>query len=97
MSKYKVHIDKSLPSKEKIERYKNFDSLIGQVKTIHSHQGVKSPIYKNKKIRSMIILILIVILALIFAEKQNDSEKNSKNIKVENTDPHIDRLLEPGE
>lgn len=77
MSKYKINIDKAPPSDEMIERHKkkSFDNMLTQYQNLHDMRRLSKPLYKDKKLLSLLMLIFIVLLAIIFTHNEKEEPK----------------------
>lgn len=73
MRKYKINrTDKQdLPSKETIEKYKNFTNLTHEYDRLVKRPKV--PLYKDKKM--FLILLLIVLIAFVLSQVSDEDEK----------------------
>lgn len=77
MAKYKFNIDKKLPSKEVINKHKNFDHLVGNYKKMFNYKPTSKPFLRNPKVLHVLILILVIALLMIFhVERKAKNEKN---------------------
>lgn len=84
MRKYKVNREQpvKLPSKEVIEKYKDFSRLT------HDYDKVvkrpKVPLYKDK--RMFFILLFIALMAILLAQAAKESEEENKKNQEEQVD-----------
>lgn len=91
MRKYKINrtSEQKLPSKETIEKYKDFSRLSHEYDRLTKRPKV--PLYKDK--RMFLILLLIVLMAFLLAEAADEKdEKNGDKNKIEN-----DSIAQPGQ
>jgi hypothetical protein len=74
MRKFNVNksAEKKLPSKETIQKYKDFPSLSHEYQNLT--QRPKVPLYKNKKM--FLVLLLIVLVAFLLAQVNNEKEED---------------------
>lgn len=80
MSKYKIHINPSLPDPKKMEERKDFS------KVFRTHQRMRSPwwvlknVYKKPKVKRIAFFVLIVLLTLYFTSDyfKQEAEKVKK-------------------
>lgn len=82
MREYKINRDKELelPSKETMEKYKDFSRLSHEYDKFTKRPKV--PIYKDKKM--FLVLLLIVLVAFILAQLSEEStEKDTEPIPSE--------------
>jgi hypothetical protein len=82
MRKYKVNRtgEQKLPSKETIEKYKDFSRLSHEYDRLTKRPKV--PLYKDK--RMFLILLLIVLMAFLLAEA-GDGKDDNKNERDKDT------------
>lgn len=81
MRKYKVNRDKpvKLPSKETIEKYKDFPRLRHEYD--HYVKRPKKPLYKDKKM--FFFLLLVALLALLIAQAMQEEEEEAEGTNIE--------------
>ena len=87
MKKYKINRTKEqdLPSKKTIEKYKDFASLSHEYDKLVRRPKV--PLYKDKKM--FLVLLLIVLVAYILSQvgkEEKSVEQNSNNFSTEQVD-----------
>lgn len=77
MREYKINRDKELelPSKETMEKYKDFSRLSHEYDKLTKRPKV--PIYKDKKM--FLVLLLIVLVAFILAQLSEESAEKDKD------------------
>jgi len=84
MSKLKININKPDPSKESIQKYKKYDSVIDTYHKFHSPRGIRELWYKDKRLLALIVTILMLLLILLFEGEfdepiHQDTQNNPKN------------------
>ena len=74
MRKYKVNRDQSvkLPSREAIEKYKDFSRLTHQYDKVVKRPKV--PLYKDK--RMFFVLLFVALMAILLAQAAKEDEAN---------------------
>lgn len=85
MKKYTLNNDKKetqIPSDEVIKKYKSFDQLRTSYDDVTKRSHV--PLYKNKKL--FLLLILIGVVAWVISETAVDKDDEKDKDKIENTD-----------
>jgi len=90
MPKLKVNINKPDPSKETIQKYKKYDSVIDTYHKLHSPRGIRELWYKDRRLLALIVTILMLLLILLFEGEfdepiQEDTQNNLKN-QIEQTE-----------
>ena len=90
MRKYKVNREKpvKMPSKEVIEKYKDFSRLTHDYDTYVKRP--KKPLYKDKKM--FWFLLLILLLTILIAQATKEEEEAAQNDK--DTPAQIDKNLD---
>lgn len=74
MKKYMYSKGNNQPSEDRINQYKDFNKLLESYQGLYSYEKATRPLYRDKKLLGLIILIGIVLLALFLSE--NDEKKN---------------------
>ncbi len=83
MGKYKINIDKPTPSKEQTKKFKNFDNVVSEYKTLHSPWQILKGLYKDKKIMRIFIVAMAVLIAVFFGAKQAEkTDKSASPVEV---------------
>lgn len=84
MRKYKVNREQpvKLPSKEAIEKYKNFSRLTHDYDKIVKRPKV--PLYKDK--RMFFVLLFIALMAVLLAQAAQENEEEEGETGVEAVD-----------
>ena len=84
MRKYKINrtTEQQLPSKETIEKYKDFSRLSHEYDRLTKRPKV--PLYKDK--RMFLVLLLIVLMAFLLAEVVSEEKNNKDNQDKEQID-----------
>ena len=84
MRKYKVNREQpvKLPSKEAIEKYKNFSRLTHDYDKIVKRPKV--PLYKDK--RMFFVLLFVALMAILLAQAAKENEKEDEKDGVEEVD-----------
>lgn len=97
MSKLKININKSDPSKETIRKYKKYDSLIDTYHKVHSTHGLRELWYKDKRLLALIVTMVMLFLMMLFEgefdeEQPHDSQDNSKieQVMPDKTDKNLE-------
>ena len=69
MAKIKVVLNKPEPSRETINKYKyqHKSNLVKDYQKLHTIQGIRHVLYKDKLLLSLIIVLVIAMLFLLFA------------------------------
>lgn len=88
MRKYKVNREQpvKMPSKEVIEKYKDFPSLRHEYDSYVKRP--KKPLYKDKKMFLFILLIALVVYLIIQSMNEKEEDENDQ------TDPPTGQLME---
>ncbi|WMJ73418.1 hypothetical protein RCC89_09610 [Cytophagaceae bacterium ABcell3] len=87
MEKFKINKNKPELTDEEIDKHKDFDKLLNNYKDIYSYKKATQPLYKNTRLRLFVMLVLAVLLAIFYGEKEKQSSKegapveDSENIK----------------
>jgi len=85
MRKYKINRDKPLkePSKEAIEKYKDFSRLSHEYDRLTRRPKV--PIYKDKKMFLVLLLIMLIVFVLtqVIDEEEKDTEEGVNSTQIE--------------
>lgn len=76
MNKYKININKPIPSDEVINQKKNFNELMTSFEEVHNPQKFGKDRHKNIKKIQIIVIVVAVLLALYVAN--TSSKDNSK-------------------
>ncbi|MBK6526486.1 MAG: hypothetical protein IPG07_13645 [Crocinitomicaceae bacterium] len=81
MRKYKVNrtAEQKIPSKETIEKYKNFSQLSHAYD--HYTKKPKKPLYKDK--RMFLFILVIALLAYLLSEAVQEEKKDKDKDKIE--------------
>lgn len=81
MRKYKVNRDQpvKLPSKEAIEKYKDFSRLTHEYDNVVKRPKV--PLYKDK--RMFFIILFVALMALLLAQSSKEEEAIEQGDSVE--------------
>ena len=91
MRKYKVNREQpvKMPSKEAIEKYKDFSRLRHEYDDYVKRP--KKPLYKDRKMYWFILLILLITYLIIQTVKENEEEDSTKdhNPKTESVQSNI--------
>lgn len=84
MRKYKVNREQpvKLPSKEAIEKYKDFSRLTHDYDKIVKRPKV--PLYKDK--RMFFVLLFVALMAILLAQAAKEEEAEEENGAVEQVD-----------
>lgn len=84
MRKYKVNREQpvKLPSKEAIEKYKDFSRLTHDYDKIVKRPKV--PLYKDK--RMFFVLLFVALMAILLAQAAKEEEAQEENGAVEQVD-----------
>jgi hypothetical protein len=85
MKKYTLNNDKKetqIPSDAVIKKHKSFKDLRASYDDVTKRTNV--PLYKNKKL--FLLLILIGVVAWVISETATDPESEKDTDKIENTD-----------
>lgn len=79
MRKYKVNREQpvKMPSKEAIEKYKNFSRLTHEYDKFVKRP--KKPLYKDKKM--FLIILLIGLVAILIAQAMQEEEESGEKDK----------------
>jgi len=79
MRKYKVNRDQTVktPSKEAIEKYKDFSRLTHEYDKVVKRPKV--PLYKDK--RMFFVLLFVALMALLLAQAGGEKEENEVDDK----------------
>jgi hypothetical protein len=88
MSKYKINIDKPAPSKEEINKFKNFENVVSDYKKLHSPWDLLKDLYKDKKLIRIFIVLLAILFAVVFGTQESD-ENNGINEQVKDSQKEI--------
>jgi len=69
MAKIKVVLNKPEPTRDVINKYKyrQKSNLIKDYQRLHTIQGIRHVLYKDKLVLSLIIVLMIVMFFLLFA------------------------------
>jgi len=69
MAKIKVVLNKPEPSRETINKYKYRykSNLVKDYQKLHTIQGIRHVLYKDKLLLSLIVVLIIAMLFLLFA------------------------------
>ena len=84
MRKYQVNRDKEkakLPSKEKMQQYKDFSKLSHRYEKLTKRP--KKPLYKDPKIFIALILIVVIVFLIVDSEKKDSKEKQEPKKEME--------------
>lgn len=81
MRKYKVNREQpvKMPSKEAIEKYKNFSRLTHEYDKFVKRP--KKPLYKDKKM--FLIILLIGLVAILIAQAMQEEEESGEKDKMD--------------
>lgn len=90
MSKYKINIDKPLPSDKKIEQYKSFDSLYREYQVITRFQFWRD-LYKKPKY----FAAAAAVAAIVFLVGQAVVEEASNSAVVQNEQLSLENVTTP--
>lgn len=84
MRKYKVNrtSEQKIPSKETIEKYKDFSRLSHAYD--HYTKRPKKPLYKDK--RMFLFILLIALLAYLLAEAIDEEKQDKEENRIEQAD-----------
>ncbi len=84
MRKYKVNREQpiKLPSKEVIEKHKDFSRLTHDYDKIVKRPKV--PLYKDK--RMFFVLLFVALMAILLAQAAKETEENEDGTDVETVD-----------
>ncbi len=76
MREYKLNSEdnKGIPSKETIEKYKDFSRLSHEYNKLI--QKPKVPLYRDKKM--FLVILLIVLVAFMFSQLSEEKEEDTK-------------------
>ncbi len=77
MNKYKVNINKPIPSDEVINQKKNFNELLGNFEEMHNPQKFGTDRHKKIKKIQIIVIVVAVLLALYVTNANTDSKKET--------------------
>ena len=83
MSKYKINIDKPVPTKEEINKFKNFDNLVSDYSKLHSPWILLNHLYHNRKLMRLFIVLVAILIAVFFGTQYNEKETNPPDKVVE--------------
>lgn len=64
---YKVNINPIVPSKEKIDKSKNFDKLIQKHEMIYRPFEVRKKMHRKRNVIMLVVSLIAVGLALLFS------------------------------
>lgn len=68
MAKVKVKINAPLPPPEAIRRHRDFNRFMDNYRKYYSSSGIRDMLYKDRKKLVYIVLIILFILMLLFAD-----------------------------
>ncbi len=85
MAKYKININKPLPSSKKIADYKNFDNVLSSYSKMHRPLYLLRNIYRDQKLLRWIIFFMIILLTIYFTHKKIDSKNKKSHNTIEVT------------
>lgn len=79
MRKYKVNREQpvKMPSKEAIEKYKDFPRLRHEYDSVVKRP--KKPLYKDKKMFLLLLLILLLTYLIIQSMEESEEEEKGQN------------------
>ena len=82
MRKYKVNRDQpvKLPSKEAIEKYKDFSRLTHDYDKIVKRPKV--PLYKDKRMFFVLLFVALMAILLAQAAKENEEEEDGSGVEA---------------
>ena len=82
MNKYKININKPIPSDEVINQKKNFNELLGNFKEVHNPQ--KFGVDRHRKIKKIqIIVVVVAILLALYVANTNHEKSDKSSEKIE--------------
>ncbi len=64
MGKFKVVIDPPMPSKEAINKHKDYGAFMNNYKKYYGTKGIRRLLYKDR--RKMVMIVIFIILALLY-------------------------------
>ncbi|MEM1137314.1 MAG: hypothetical protein AAGI07_15860 [Bacteroidota bacterium] len=78
-NKYKININKPVPSEQELNKYKNFNRVLHQYRR-SSHRKMQPNFLQrmNRYIPVLILAIIVLIFVLIFKMINEDTENNKK-------------------
>lgn len=79
MNKYKININKPIPSDEVINQKKNFNELISTFEEVHNPQKFGKDRHKKLKKIQIIVLVVAVLLALYVANTTGKENKDNSS------------------
>jgi hypothetical protein len=80
--RYRIHIDKELPSNQEIRKHQNFDSLLKDYKEMHSPLTLRQKMHRNRKILRIVLIagLIVALMVLSIAEGNEHSSTEEKKI-----------------
>lgn len=83
MNKYKININKTMPSDEVINQKKNFNDLLGSFEELHKPHLLVKNRHKKRRTIQIIVMVVAVFLALFFAKESTENDAQDKSF-IEN-------------
>lgn len=78
MAKYKINIDKKLPSKEETKSYQAFDTVLNDYEEVHKPHRFLWGMLRNFRLVKLFILINIVVFTVYFSHKHREKTREAK-------------------
>lgn len=79
MNKYKININKSMPSDEVINQKKNFNDLLGSFEELHKPHLLIKNRHKKRRTIQIIVMVVAISLALLFAKESAEDDTQDKS------------------
>ena len=77
MNKYKININKSMPSDEVIHAKKNFNELLTSFEEVHKPHLLAKNRHKKRTTIQLIVVIVAVLLALFVTHQKTETEEKT--------------------
>lgn len=79
MNKYKININKPMPSDEVINQKKNFNDLLGSFEELHKPHLLVKNRHKKRRTIQIIVMVVAVFLALFFTKESTENDAQDKS------------------
>ena len=83
MSKYKINRNKPTPSDEQIRKHQDFGRLYRDYEKIYDGKAPLRFMRGDKKLLSIVLVILIVILTMFLVDRDHKTAEKEKNSKAD--------------
>lgn len=80
MKKYQFKRKKE-QNEEYIKKHKDFGKLLNDYETLYKYGKMRTPLYRNKKFGLLALLVGIIILTILFSEKELLNKEIKKQSK----------------